>query len=69
MGQNDVLVMITASRRKGDIVYKVESSSKITNEEFEYYLSEIVKGICEWKHDICVENIRSYEGVIKEKKK
>jgi hypothetical protein len=69
MTQNDVLVMITASRRKGDIVYKVESSSKITNEEFGYYLSEIVKGICEWKHDICAENIRSYEGVIKEKKK
>lgn len=61
--------MITASRRKGDIVYKVECSSKITNEEFEYYLGEIVKGICEWKHDICVENIRSYEGFIKEKKK
>lgn len=69
MGQSDVLVMITASRRKGDIVYKVECSSKITNEEFEYYLGEIVKGICEWKHDICAENIRSYEGVIKEKKK
>ena len=69
MDQKDVLVMITASRRKGDIVYKVESSSKITNEEFEYYLGEIVKGICEWKHDICAENIRSYEGVIKEKKK
>lgn len=69
MSQSDALVMITASRRKGDIVYKVECSSKITNEEFEYYLGEIVKGICEWKHEICVENIRSYEGVIKEKKK
>ena len=69
MGQSDVLVMITASRRKGDIVYKVECSSKITNEEFEYYLGEIINGICEWKHDICVKNIRSYEGVIKEKKK
>ena len=69
MNQSDVLVMITASRHKGDIVYKVESSSKITNEEFEYYLGEIVKGICEWKHDICAENIRSYEGVIKKKKK
>jgi hypothetical protein len=69
MVQNDVLVMITASRRKGDIVYKVECSSKITNEEFEYYLGEIVSGICEWKHDICAGNIRSYEGVIKEKKK
>ena len=61
--------MITASRHKGEIVYRVECSSKITNEEFEYYLGEIVKGICEWKHDICVENIRSYEGVIKKKKK
>ena len=69
MSQSDVLVMITVSRRKEDIVYKVECSSKITNEEFEYYLGEIVKGICEWKHDICVENIRSYEGVIKKKKK
>ena len=69
MDQNDVLVMITASRRKGDIVYKVECSSKITNEEFEYYLGEIISGICEWRHDICVQNIRSYEGVIKEKKK
>jgi hypothetical protein len=68
MRQNDVLVSITASRSKGDIVYKVECSSEITNEEFEYYLGEIVNGICEWKHNICEENIRSYKGVIKEKK-
>ncbi len=57
MKQNDVLVSITASRSKGDIVYKVESSSQLTNEEFEYYLGEIIKGICEWKDDICEENI------------
>lgn len=38
------MVIITASRRKGDIVYKVECSSKITNEEFEYYLGEIING-------------------------
>jgi hypothetical protein len=69
MRQNDVLVSITASRSKGDIVYKVECSSEITNEEFEYYLEEIVNGICEWKHNICEENIRSYRGFIKEKKK
>jgi hypothetical protein len=68
MRQNNVLVSITASRSKGDIVYKVECSSQITNEEFEYYLGEIVKGICEWKHNICEENIRSYKGIIKEKK-
>jgi hypothetical protein len=67
MKENDVLVAITAKRSKGNIVYTVESASNITNEEFEYYLGEIVNGICEWKHDICEENIRSYKGVIKEK--
>jgi len=69
MGKNDVLVSITASRNKGEIVYKVECSSSLTNEEFEYYLGEIINGICEWKHSICEENIRSYKGVIKAKKK
>jgi hypothetical protein len=69
MKQNGILVSITARRSKGDIVYKVECSSEITNEEFEYYLGEIVNGICEWKHNICEENIRSYKGVIAEKKK
>jgi len=69
MGKNDVLVSITASRNKDEIVYKVECSSNLTNEEFEYYLGEIINGICGWKHNICEENIRSYKGVIKEKKK
>jgi len=69
MKKNEVLVSITASRSKGDIVYAVESSSDITNEEFEYYLGEIINGICEWKHNICAENIRSYKGLIKRKKK
>jgi hypothetical protein len=69
MKRDDVLVSITASKSKGEIVYKVESSSGLTNEEFEYYLGEIIKGICEWKHNICEENIRSFKGVLKEKKK
>jgi hypothetical protein len=69
MGKNDVLVSITASRNRDEIVYKVECSSNLTNEEFEYYLGEIINGICGWKHNICEENIRSYKGVIKEKKK
>jgi len=69
MRQNAVLVSITASRSKGDIMYKVECSSEITNEEFEYYLGEIINGICEWKHNICEENIRSYKGILKEKEK
>jgi hypothetical protein len=68
MSEDDVLVMITASRKKGEIVYKVECSSQLTNEEFEYYLGEIIKGICEWKQNICEENIRSYKGTIKKMK-
>lgn len=69
MSQDDILVAITASRKKGEIVYRVECSSNLTNEEFEYYLGEIIKGICKWKKDICEENIRSFKGTIKEKKK
>jgi hypothetical protein len=69
MNENDVLVLMTASRVDGEIEYKVECSSDITNEEFEYYLGELVKGICEWKENICKENIRSYKGKIKLKKK
>ena len=68
MNEDDVLVMITASRKKAEIVYKVECSSQLTSEEFEYYLGEIIKGICEWKQNICEENIRSYKGTIKKMK-
>ena len=69
MRKNDVLIVITASRKKGELEYKVDCSSNVTNEEFEYYLGEIIKGICEWKPDICEENIRSYKGTIKQKKR
>jgi hypothetical protein len=67
--QNNVLVAITASREKGDIVYRVESASNLTREEFEYYLSEMISGVCKWKRDICEENMRSFKGTVKEKKK
>jgi hypothetical protein len=69
MSRDNVLVAITASREKGEIVYRVECSSDLTNEEFEYYLGEIISGICTWKNDICEKNIRSFKGKIKEKKK
>jgi hypothetical protein len=69
MSEKSNLVMITASRKKDEIVYKVECSSALTNEEFEYYLGEIIKGVCKWKHNICVESIRRYKGTIKEMKK
>ena len=68
MSENETLVAVTASRKNGELVYKVECSNTLTNEEFEYYLGELIKGICEWKHDICKENIRSYKGTIKEMK-
>ena len=69
MDDKNVLVAITASREKDEIVYRVESASNISNEEFEYYLSEIVNGICKWKKGICEENLRSFEGKISELKK
>jgi hypothetical protein len=69
MSHDNVLVAITASREKGEIVYRVECSSDLTNEEFEYYLGEIISGVCTWKKGICEENIRSFKGKIKEKKK
>lgn len=68
MDDDNVLVAITASREKDEIVYRVECASNISNEEFEYYLSEIVSGICKWKKGICEENLRSFEGKISELK-
>jgi hypothetical protein len=65
----NVLVAITASREKGEIVYRVECASSLTNEEFEYYLEEMLRGICTWKPGICEENLRSFKGTIREKKK
>lgn len=69
MVEDNVLIAITASREKGDIVYRIDSSSDLTNEQFEYYLEEIVNGICKWKPSICRDNERSFKGTIKEKKK
>jgi hypothetical protein len=69
MTSDNVVVAITASREKDEIVYRVECSSSLTNEEFEYYLEEIIKGICKWKPAICEGNIRSFKGTIKAKKK
>ena len=69
MSEDNVLVAITASRDRGEIVYRVECSSDLSNEEFEYYLSEIISGICKWKKEICEENVRSFKGPLKGKKK
>ena len=64
MKDSNVLVAITTSREKDEIVYRVECANNITTEEFEYYLGEIVSGICKWKNGVCEENIRSYKGKI-----
>jgi hypothetical protein len=69
MTKDNVLIAITASREKEEIVYRVDCSSSLTNEEFEYYLEEIIKGICKWKPTICERNIRSFKGTINTKKK
>ena len=69
MTDENVLVAITASREEGEIVYRVESSSSLTEEEFDYYLGELITGICKWRKDICQENMRSFTGKVKGKKK
>jgi hypothetical protein len=69
VNEDNVLVAITASREKGEIVYRIESSSDLSTEEFEYYLSELINGICKWKKNICKEKVRSFKGPIKGKKR
>ena len=36
--ENNVLLLVTVSRKKDEIVYSVDRSSDLTNEELEYYL-------------------------------
>ena len=64
----NVLVAITVSRDKKEIVYRVDCSSELMNEELEYYLEEIIKGICNWKPDVCEEKLQSFKGTIRKRK-
>jgi hypothetical protein len=66
---DNVLVSLTASREKEDIVYRVECSSDLTKDEFEYYLTEIIKGVCQWNKGICEESTKTFNGKIKPRKK
>jgi hypothetical protein len=66
--ENDLLVSITVSREKGDLVYRVDCSSEILKEEFEYYLQEIINGICSWKPEVCEDKKKSCKGKIKPRK-
>jgi hypothetical protein len=65
---NNVLVGITVSRNKEEIVYKIDCSSELMNEELEYYLEEIIEGICKWKPGICEEKMQSFKGTIRKRK-
>jgi hypothetical protein len=69
MVSDNVLVSITASREEGEIVYRIDCASSLTSEELEYYLEEMLKGICKWKPGVCEENMRSFKGTIREKKR
>ena len=68
MAKSNVLVSITASREKDEIVYKLDAASILTNEELEYYLEEIIKGICAWKPALCEKDTKTLKGTIKKKK-
>jgi len=63
--KDDVLVAVTVSRDKGEIVYEVDCSSDLTGEELEYYLKEVIEGICKWKPSVCEEAVQSFKGTIR----
>jgi hypothetical protein len=65
---DDVLVAVTVSRDKAEIVYKVDCSSNLTSEELEYYLKEVIEGICKWKPGVCEEAAQSFKGTIRKRK-
>ena len=65
--KDDVLVAVTVSRDKGEIVYKVDCSSNLTGEELEYYLKEVIGGICKWKPSVCEEAVKSFKGTVRKR--
>ena len=64
----NVLVTITVSRKKEEIVYKVDCAKEVKSEELAHYLDEIIEGICTWKPDVCEETVQTIVGVIREPK-
>jgi hypothetical protein len=64
---DNVLMEVTVSREKGEIVYKVDCSSNLANEEIEYYLKEVIEGICNWKPGVCEEAVKSFKGTVRER--
>ena len=68
MNEN-VLVTITVSRKKDEIVYKVDCAKEVKSEELSHYLDEILEGICTWKPEVCEETVQTIVGVIREPKR
>ena len=66
--KKDVLVEITVIREKDEIAYKLDCNSDLSNEELEYYLKEIIEGICKWKPVVCEEKVKSFTGTIGKEK-
>ena len=65
---NDVLLSVTVSLKKDEIVYSVDRSSDLKNEELEYYLKEIIEGICTMKPGVCEETEQNFNGTIRKRK-
>ena len=66
--KENVLVTITVSRKKDEIVYKVDCTKEVKSEELAHYLDEIIEGICTWKPEVCEETVQTIIGVIREPK-
>jgi hypothetical protein len=62
----NVLVSIIVSRKKGEIVYRVDCDKQVKSEELAHYLDEIIEGICNWKPEVCEETVQTIIGTIKE---
>ena len=65
--EDNVLVAVTVSQDKGEIVYKVDCSSILTSEELEHYLKEVIEGVCKWKPSVCQEAVKSFKGTIRKR--
>ncbi len=62
---DNVLVTITVSRKKDEILYKVDCAKEVKSEELAHYLDEIIEGICTWKPQVCEETVQTIVGVIR----
>ena len=61
------LVEVTVSRNRDEIVYRVDCASDLKSEELEYYLKEVIQGICKWKPDVCKEAVRCFKGKVRKR--